>query len=80
MSQPVNPHRLPEPVPFPINDFCADFSSIENHVFTFEEGLWNIRSRYKKACEEDEELVWSNVDGEYVTHILIVSLSSCSFL
>ena len=48
--------------------------TIESRVFTFEDGLWNIRGRYEKACEEDEELVWSNVDGEYVTHILIVSL------
>ena len=31
------------------------------------------------ACEEDEELVWSKVDGEYVTHILIVSLSFSFF-
>jgi hypothetical protein len=49
--------------------------NVENRVFTFEEGLWNIRGRYEKACEEDEELVWSKVDDEYVTHILIVSLS-----
>jgi hypothetical protein len=46
---------------------------IENRVYTFEEGLWNIRGRYEKACEEDDELLWSNVDGEFVTHILIVS-------
>ena len=56
------------------------FLSIESRVFTFEEGLWNIRGCYEKACEEDEDLVWSNIDGEHVTHILIVSLSSSSFL
>ena len=43
----------------------------------FEEGLWNIRGCYKKVCEEDEDLVWSNVNGDYVTHILVVSFSSC---
>ena len=59
------------------NDLTAHFLSIENRVFTFE-GLWNIRGRFEKACEEDEDLVWSNVDGEYVTHILIVCFS-CSF-
>lgn len=53
--------------------------SIENRVFTFEEGLWNIRGRYEKACEENEELVWMKDDEEYVTHILIVSLSSFFF-
>jgi hypothetical protein len=52
--------------------------SIESRLFTFDEGLWNIRGRYEKACEDDEELVWSNVDGEHVTRILIVSLS-CFF-
>jgi hypothetical protein len=58
----------------------TDFLSVENRVFTFEEGLWNIRGRYEKACEDDEELVWSNDNGEYVTHILAVSLSCCFFI
>ncbi|KAF8804433.1 hypothetical protein BYT27DRAFT_7107409, partial [Phlegmacium glaucopus] len=46
----------------------------KNRIFTFEEGLWNVRGRYEKAFEEDEELFWLSNNGEYVTHILIVSL------
>ena len=58
----------------------ADLLSTESRIYTFEEGLWNIRGRYEKAFEEDDELNWSNVDGDYVTHILVVSLSFCSFI
>jgi hypothetical protein len=52
---------------------------LENRLFTFEEGLWNIRGRYEKAFEENDELLWSNINGEYTTHILIVSLSFSFF-
>jgi hypothetical protein len=62
-----------------ITQVTADFLSIESCVFTFEEGLWNIRGRYDIACKDDEELIWSNDDGEYVTHILVVSLSLVLF-
>jgi hypothetical protein len=48
-------------------------STLEGRLFTFEDGLWNVRGRYEKAYEDDEELVWSDVRGESVAHILIVS-------
>jgi hypothetical protein len=47
----------------------------ENRIFTFEDGLWNVRGRYETALEENEELVWSNLGGEHVTHILMASIS-----
>jgi hypothetical protein len=46
---------------------------LESRLFTFEDGLWNVRGHYEKAYEEDEELVWYNVGGEHLAHILIVS-------
>jgi hypothetical protein len=51
---------------------------LESRLFTFEDGLWNVRGRFEKAYDEDEELVWSDVGGEHIAHILIVS-SSCLF-
>jgi hypothetical protein len=48
---------------------------LESRLYTFEEGLWNIRGRYQKAFDDNEELVWSQVGNEYEAHILIVSLN-----
>jgi hypothetical protein len=58
-----------------MNDCELLIFELENRLYTFEEGLWSIRGRYEKAFEENDELLWSNVNGEYLTHILIVSLS-----
>jgi len=48
---------------------------LESRLYTFEEGLWNVRGRYQKAFDDNEELVWSQVGNEHEAHILIVSLN-----
>ena len=53
---------------------------IENHIFTFEEGLWNARGRYIVACQDDDELVWSTINGEHITHILSVGVFCLVFV
>ena len=35
---------------------------------------------HEKAFEEDEELVWSDIHGDHVAHILIVSANFFYFL
>ena len=53
---------------------------LETWLFTFEDGLWNVRGPYEKAFEEDEVLVRSDIQGEHVAHILIVSANFFYFL
>ena len=34
-----------------------------------------VKGRYEFAVRNDEEVIWSKVDGDHVTRILIVCLS-----
>jgi hypothetical protein len=42
-------------------------------VYTFEDDEWVMRGRYNYAVEADEDLVWSTVEDEKITRILVVS-------
>jgi hypothetical protein len=55
------------------------FSVLESRLFTYEDGLWNVRGRYEKAFEEDEELFWSKSGSEHLTYILMASIAYISF-
>ena len=37
------------------------------------------KGRYELAMKKNEELIWSKVNGEYCTHVLIVSLVFITF-
>jgi hypothetical protein len=63
-----------------INDYKYEFFISESRLFTFEDGLWNVRGRYAKACEEDEELFWSKNGDEHVAHILMASINLNLFI
>lgn len=43
-------------------------------VYTFEDNDWMVKGRYEFAIRNDEEVIWSKVDGDHVARILIVSL------
>jgi hypothetical protein len=43
-------------------------------IYNQDDGIWNIKGRYKMAMELDEDLVWTKNKGGLVTHILAVSL------
>ena len=38
------------------------------------------KGRYELAMKKNEELIWSKVNGEYCTHVLIVSFFLLLFL
>jgi hypothetical protein len=43
-------------------------------VYTLEDDEWMVKGRYEFAVRNNEEVIWSKVDGDHVTRILIVCL------
>ena len=43
-------------------------------VYTWEDDEWMVKGRYELAIRNDEEVIWSKVDGDHITQILIVGL------
>ena len=43
-------------------------------VYTWEDDEWMVKGQYELAIHNDEEVIWSKVDGDHITQILIVGL------
>ncbi len=44
-------------------------------VYTWEDDEWMVKGQYELAIHNDEEVIWSKVDGDHITRILIVHRS-----
>jgi len=53
----------------------TSFLGKNQHIFTFEDDEWMMRGHYDYAIKNNEELVWSEINGERIAQILIV----CNF-
>ena len=42
----------------------------------FDDDEWMVKGLYEFTIRNDEEVIWSKVDGNYVTRILIVYLKN----
>ena len=43
-------------------------------VFLYENSVWNIKSCYETAMEDDDDVMWMHHDGEDVLWILVISI------
>ena len=43
-------------------------------VYTFEDAEWMAKGRYEFAVRNDEEVIWSKVEEDHITLILIVGV------
>jgi hypothetical protein len=52
----------------------------DNHrVFFYEDGTWTIKGRYEHALETDEDVCWTEENGEDVLRFSFVSFSWYDF-